>query len=157
MYFGHLIRRDDSQGKNPDPGKDWRQVRRRWQRMRWLDSITDSMDMSSSKLWEIVKDREAWYTVVHGVAKSQSWQRLNNKKIHFNAIFSNHLTLSFPHCVQKSVLYVCVSFAAMHIGSLVLFRFHMCVCVCIYIYTHICLYTIFVFLFLIYFTLYERL
>ena len=92
QYLGHLMRRADSLEKTLMLGKIEGRRRRGWQRMRWLDGFIDSMDMNLNKLWEIVKDREAWRAAVHGVTKSQT-QLSNNNKVH---LFKSRISIVKP-------------------------------------------------------------
>ena len=97
-YFGHMMQRTDSLIKTLMLGKTEGRRRRRWQRMRWLDGITDSVDMNLSKLGEIVKDRKAWLAAVHRVTKS--WTRLSN----WTATINSLLTSGFVKMVGLTTL-----------------------------------------------------
>ena len=125
QYFGFLVQRANSLEKTLMLGKIEGRLRKGWQKARWLDGITDSMDLNLSKLWEIVKDREAWCATVHGVTDSQTpTEQLNNIKI-FSKYFIPVCGLSF-HSVD-SVFFREENFYILMKSNLALLSFTDCV------------------------------
>ena len=104
QYFSHLMQRADSLEKTPVLGKIEGKERRRQQRMRWLHGIIQSMEMSLSKLWEIVKDREAWRAAVHGVADSDTTKQLN--KCHLVIMWPIYHLISSDTRERTKMIYI---------------------------------------------------